>query len=100
MDVDLRLVLQFDSNREALVRDFLPCPPPLGEDYEVVIIAVVFDVSRHFERRSLERACTANIAAMGSKRTWRYWKIVKPHFIFPAMTEVLEDVIRVHPSDG
>jgi hypothetical protein len=62
VDGDLRLVLQLDGYRETLMRDFLACPPSLGENYEVVIIAVTVDVSRNLERRRLERACAANIA--------------------------------------
>jgi hypothetical protein len=62
VNVDLRLMLQFDGDRETLMGDFLACPPPLGKDCEVIIIAMAIDVSRHLERRGLERACAANVA--------------------------------------
>jgi hypothetical protein len=62
VDVDLRLVLQFDGDRETLMGDFLACPPPLDEDREVIIIAVAVDVSRHLECGGLERARAANVA--------------------------------------
>ena len=78
MDVDLRLVLQFDGDCKSLMRDFLAGPPPLGEDYKVVIIALAVDVSRHLECRGLKRACTANIARRS-----------KPHLALPGRSSNL-----------
>jgi hypothetical protein len=40
--------------------DFLPGPPPFGEDNGIVIIAIPIDVSRDLERGGLEPAATLN----------------------------------------
>jgi hypothetical protein len=77
---------------ETLVRDFLACPPSLGEDYEVVIIAIAVDVARHLKCRGLERACAANVAGWLKGALGRARKVVEPLFILGAL-------VRLHPAE-
>jgi hypothetical protein len=57
---DLGLVLQFDGDWETLMGDFLVRPPPVGEDREVIVIAMAIDVSHHLECGGAA-ACAANV---------------------------------------
>jgi hypothetical protein len=99
MNVDLRFMFQFDRHGETLMRDFLACPPSLSEDYEIVLITIVVDISRDLERGGLERARASNVTRWFKGALGSAWQVVKPFFILRTLPKMLEDVIRTHPAD-
>jgi len=50
MDIDLRLMLQFNGNRKTLMRNFLSGPSAFRKYREIVVAAIAVDVTMHRHR--------------------------------------------------